>query len=90
MSRREANRAQSQDRLHVGTSDERPRADRRAEHLAVPETHALQPGEAFLLVNDHDPKPLYYQFKFEHADEFTWDYLEQGPDVWQVRVGKTA
>ncbi len=50
--------------------------------------HALQPGEAFLLVNDHDPKPLYYQFKFEHADEFTWEYLQQGPDVWQVRVGK--
>ncbi len=52
--------------------------------------HALQPGEAFLLVNDHDPKPLYYQFKFEHADEFTWEYLQQGPDVWQVRVGKAA
>ena len=22
----------------------------------------LQSGESFLLVNDHDPKPLYYQF----------------------------
>lgn len=50
--------------------------------------HALQPGEAFLLVNDHDPKPLYYQFKFEHPGEFTWDYLQEGPDVWEVRVGK--
>lgn len=52
--------------------------------------HSLQPGEAFLLVNDHDPKPLYYQFKFEHAGEFTWDYLQQGPDVWEVRVGKAG
>ena len=52
--------------------------------------HALQPGETFLLVNDHDPKPLYYQFKFEHAGEFTWEYLQQGPDVWEVRVGKSA
>jgi uncharacterized protein (DUF2249 family) len=51
---------------------------------------ALQPGEAFLLVNDHDPKPLYYQFKFEHERQFSWDYVEQGPDVWQVQVGKTA
>ena len=51
---------------------------------------ALQPGEAFLLVNDHDPKPLYYQFKFEHERQFSWDYVEQGPDVWQVHVGKTA
>lgn len=51
---------------------------------------ALQPSENFLLVNDHDPKPLYYQFAFEHKDEFSWQYLEQGPDVWRVRIGKTA
>jgi uncharacterized protein (DUF2249 family) len=51
---------------------------------------SLQPGEAFLLVNDHDPKPLYYQFKYEHEGQFSWEYLQQGPDVWQVRVGKTA
>jgi uncharacterized protein (DUF2249 family) len=43
-----------------------------------------------VLVNDHDPKPLYYQFKVEHAREFTWDYLEQGPEVWRVRIGKTS
>ncbi|HEX7409284.1 MAG TPA: DUF2249 domain-containing protein [Candidatus Binatia bacterium] len=51
---------------------------------------SLQPGEAFLLVNDHDPKPLYYQFKYEHEGQFSWEYLQQGPDVWEVRVGKTA
>ncbi len=51
---------------------------------------SLRPGEAFVLVNDHDPKPLYYQFQFEHTDRFTWEYLQQGPDVWEVRVGKTA
>ncbi|HLB02832.1 MAG TPA: DUF2249 domain-containing protein [Nitrospiria bacterium] len=49
---------------------------------------ALQPGEAFILVNDHDPKPLYYQFKFEREGQFSWEYLEQGPEVWQVRIGK--
>ena len=48
----------------------------------------LQPGAAFVLVNDHDPKPLYYQFSFERKDEFTWEYLEQGPEVWQVRICK--
>ncbi len=49
----------------------------------------LQPGEAFILVNDHDPKPLYYQFAFEREGEFTWEYLEQGPVVWRVQIGKT-
>ena len=52
--------------------------------------NALQPGEAFMLVNDHDPKPLYYQFKFEKEGQFTWDYVEQGPEVWRVQVGKTG
>jgi uncharacterized protein (DUF2249 family) len=52
--------------------------------------HQLKPGEAFELVNDHDPKPLYYQFDAENKGEFSWDYQEQGPQVWRVRIGKTA
>ncbi|KWW98227.1 hemerythrin [Carbonactinospora thermoautotrophica] len=51
--------------------------------------HVLSAGEAFVLVNDHDPKPLYYQFQAEHPDEFAWDYLESGPEVWRVRIGKS-
>ncbi len=50
--------------------------------------HNLKPGGAFVLVNDHDPKPLYYQFQAEHAGQFSWDYLEQGPEVWRVRIGR--
>ena len=51
---------------------------------------ALPPGEALLLTNDHDPKPLYYQFQAESTGLFSWDYIEQGPERWQVRIGKTA
>lgn len=51
---------------------------------------ALQPGEAMLLVNDHDPKPLFYQFQAERSGSFSWDYLEQGPQFWRVRIGKSA
>jgi uncharacterized protein (DUF2249 family) len=49
---------------------------------------ALNPGESFLLVNDHDPKPLYYQFTFEREGQFSWDYMEEGPEAWRVRIGK--
>ncbi len=52
--------------------------------------HELKPGTCFELVNDHDPKPLYYQFDAEHKGEFTWEYLEQGPQVWRVHIGKPA
>jgi len=50
----------------------------------------LTPGNAFLLVNDHDPKPLYYQFKAELGEQFEWEYIESGPEVWKVRIGKAA
>jgi uncharacterized protein (DUF2249 family) len=30
---------------------------------------ALHPGDHFVLVNDHDPKPLYYQFQAERPGE---------------------
>jgi uncharacterized protein (DUF2249 family) len=50
----------------------------------------LAPGEAFVLVNDHDPKPLYYQMEAEYPGQFSWTYVEQGPQVWRVKIGKVA
>jgi uncharacterized protein (DUF2249 family) len=50
----------------------------------------LERGDAFVLVNDHDPKPLYYQFQAELGEPFQWEYLESGPEVWKVRIGRSA
>jgi uncharacterized protein (DUF2249 family) len=50
----------------------------------------LNPGHSFVLVNDHDPKPLYYQFQAEWTGQFSWDYLEQGPENWRVRIAKVS
>ncbi len=63
-------------------------AQRHAEIFAA--YRALSPGNGFLLVNDHDPKPLQYQFEAEYTGQFTWDYLESGPKVWRVRIGRPA
>jgi len=49
---------------------------------------ALPAGESFLLINDHDPKPLYYQFLHEREGIFAWDYIEQGPERWKVKITK--
>lgn len=58
-------------------------------HVLIFETfEALQPGEVFQLINDHDPKPLYYQFESERTGQFTWEYVKRGPDTWQVYIGK--
>jgi uncharacterized protein (DUF2249 family) len=70
------------------TIDVRTIAPRERHPLIFRTFAALGPGASFQLVNDHDPKPLYYQFQAELPGEFTWDYLEQGPEVWRVRIGK--
>ncbi len=46
----------------------------------------LKADDGFVLVNDHDPKPLYYSFLHEREGRFGWEYLEQGPEVWKVRI----
>lgn len=49
----------------------------------------LAPGEGFILINDHDPKPLYYQFQAERTGTFGWDYLESGPETFRVRISRS-
>jgi regulator of cell morphogenesis and NO signaling len=48
----------------------------------------LNPGQGFIIDNDHDPKPLYYQLIGERGNIFHWEYLENGPDRWKVKITK--
>ena len=48
----------------------------------------LAEGESLTIHNDHDPKPLYYQLLGERGNIFNWEYLEQGPEWWKVRISK--
>ncbi len=45
-------------------------------------------GESFIIFNDHDPKPLYYQLLGERGNVFSWEYIENGPDNWLVKIQK--
>jgi uncharacterized protein (DUF2249 family) len=49
---------------------------------------ALESGAAFILVNDHDPVPLRYQFEAERPGMYGWTYLEQGPELWRVEIAR--
>lgn len=58
-------------------------------HKVIFETFdSLKPNEAMLLLNDHDPVPLRFQFQAMHPGKFTWDYIEQGPAAFRVKIGK--
>lgn len=49
---------------------------------------ALKSGQAMILVNDHDPRPLRYQLAAERPESFEWHYQEEGPTVWRVRISR--
>lgn len=51
---------------------------------------SLAVGESFLLINDHDPIPLFYEMKAEKGEIFDWHKVEDGPEVWKVEITKTA
>lgn len=51
---------------------------------------SLSSNEAFVIHNDHDPKPLYYQLIGERGQIFTWEYLENGPEIWKVKIAKKS
>lgn len=40
----------------------------------------LEPGQSFVLINDHDPKPLFYQFQAEREGRLRREYLATGPE----------
>ncbi len=69
--------------------DVRPHAPAERHEMVLRAFDELKAGDAFVFSNDHDPKPLYYQLEAESRQPFTWDYLQAGPDVWQVKVAKT-
>ena len=51
---------------------------------------ALLPGQTLQLINDHDPQPLKAQLELRSPGLLDWKYLEQGPQVWRVEIGKNA
>ena len=48
----------------------------------------LAVGDYFVLLNDHDPVPLYYQFAAQWPGAFTWEHLVKGPEEFRVKITK--
>lgn len=75
---------------NIDTVDLRPLmpAQRHAKIFEL--VNALALDASFVLINDHDPKPLYYQLDAEYPGQFSWTYLEAGPEAWRVEIGRLA
>jgi uncharacterized protein (DUF2249 family) len=46
----------------------------------------LASGQSLVIINDHDPRPLRYQFAAERTNQFEWVYEAEGPELWRVRI----
>lgn len=63
----------------------------RTRHPLIFDTFAgLKAEETLLVITNHEPWPLQYQFNVRHRDQFGWCYEEEGPDVWRVRINRKA
>jgi regulator of cell morphogenesis and NO signaling len=45
-------------------------------------------GGTVIIHNDHDPKPVYYQLLGLRGNCFSWTYLKNGPEVWEIEIKK--
>src|SRR6266496_717620 len=48
----------------------------------------LPVGDYFILLNDHDPVPLYYQFSAQWPGAFTWEHLVRQTEEIRVKITK--
>ena len=49
---------------------------------------ALAAGDFFVLCNSHDPLPLRGKFEALYPGGFSWDYVQEGPVVWKIKISK--
>lgn len=59
-------------------------------HGTILETfQALAVGRSLVIVNDHDPKPLFYELRSIHGDSFDWNYRKRDQEEYRVGIAKT-
>ena len=46
----------------------------------------LAPDQSLQIVVDHNPRRLRLLLETQHGARCGWSYVEEGPDVWRVRL----
>lgn len=52
---------------------------------------ALLPGETLTIINDHEPRPLFYQLKAERGETFDderYEVTQEGPGKFVAKLPK--
>lgn len=54
---------------------------------------AMEPlavGESIMVKNDHNPLPLRGQVETIYGEQFSWNYLEEGPEVFRLQFTRRS
>lgn len=65
-----------------------PHGERHA--VALSALDAVAPGDALVLVAPHAPRPLLAEVETRYGGQFSVDWLQSGPEVWQLRLLRTS
>jgi regulator of cell morphogenesis and NO signaling len=52
--------------------------------------NTLAIGQSIMMVHDRDLRPLYFRLLAECKLAFTWQTLDEGPEVWRVQLTRKA
>ncbi len=52
--------------------------------------NSLEVGDTLKLVNDHEPRPLYYQLMAEMPGQVEWESKEVAPREWVALIKRVA
>jgi uncharacterized protein (DUF2249 family) len=62
----------------------------RERHAAVLSAlDATAPGDALVLIAPHAPRPLLAQIEARYGGQVSVDWLQSGPEAWQLRLLRT-
>ena len=51
---------------------------------------SLAPGQHFVLVNSHDPIPMYHMLSGQFPGQLNWAYEERTPEYVAIRITKVG
>ena len=68
--------------------DVRNLAPAQRDEMLFDRVYELAFGASFILIDDHDPKPLLHQLEAEFPGQFFSTSVEAGPPLWRVEIGR--
>jgi uncharacterized protein (DUF2249 family)/quercetin dioxygenase-like cupin family protein len=70
--------------------DVRPIPKPQRHTLIFQSLETLTTGQSVVVLNDHNPIPLRRQVESLYGDQFAWQYLEEGPEVYRLQFTRRA